>query len=102
MYAREVEAKRRRLEENRAVGECTSSTRPSDDDDELLGTSTGTLRGQSEIETEARSQREEALRQRKVNNHKALGLGCTDATQGEDALSPELEEFIHRSGKLNE
>lgn len=37
-----------------------------------------------------------------MNDHKAPGLGGTDATQDEDALSPELEEFIHRSGELNE
>lgn len=55
MYARETEAKRWRLEENRAVEECMSSTRLGDNDDELLSTSTGTPRGQSKIATEAMS-----------------------------------------------
>lgn len=29
-------------------------------------------------------------------------MGCTDATQDDDALSPDLEKFIDRGGKLDE
>lgn len=54
-YSRKAkEAKRRRLEENKAAGEGTFCTRHDDEVDALLGTNTGTLRGQSEIPNEAR------------------------------------------------
>lgn len=64
-YARKgKKEKHRHLKKNAATGEGTSSVRHDDKDDELLGTSAGTLMDQSEIAVEARRQREEALRQR--------------------------------------
>lgn len=54
-YNRQVEAKRRCLEENKVAREGTSGTWPhDDDDDELLGTTIGTLRKKSKIAVEAR------------------------------------------------
>lgn len=61
-YSRQArEVKRRRLEENTVTGEDTSSTH-FDEDDELLGTSNETLKGQSDIAAKARMYREKAFR----------------------------------------
>lgn len=57
-------------------------------EDELLGATTGNLRGQSDIETEGRRLREEALRKRQIEQQQVLGLGGTDATQEDETLSP--------------
>lgn len=96
-YSRQTKkAKRRHLKENRVAGEGTYGTHH----DELLGTSIGALRGQSKIATKARRQREEAYQHKQVNEHEALGLGGTKATQDEDSLSPTLEEAIKRGGEL--
>lgn len=73
-----MEAKQRRREENRIVGEGMSSIRHNDDDDELR-TNTRTLRGQSEIVAKARRQRKKALQKSQMNEHEALGLNGTDA-----------------------
>lgn len=86
--------------ENQLVVEGISGTR--NVDDELLGATIGTLRGQADIVADGRRLRKEALKQRQVEQWKDLCLGGTDAIQDNKALSPELEEYIDRGGDLNE
>lgn len=99
-FNRQAEVKRRRLKKNRAAGEATSGTR--NNDDELFGTTTRTLRGQNEIEVEARRQRKKSLKQTKATTHEELGLGGTDVARHDYAVSPKLEEAIERSRELSE